>query len=131
MSFWRKIAAFVFLVLWIPATQHCDLAAAGLIAEHDEHTGSAACCENDAACSHDNCDVVESGAYKPSNNLLKVSAPDLFVCTDLLCFRIASIDLPSEPVMPVVEFDRPMEWVPTWHFDQRAAPPSRAPSILV
>jgi hypothetical protein len=128
--FWlRHIIAVVLLVLWGPATQHCNLDAAGIIDAHGEHTDSA-CLEGEDPCSHDKCHVVERITYKPATNLLKVPAPDLLICSCFLCLQLAYRDLNVEPVTPVVAVEKSQAWVPTWHFVRRAAPLSRAPSTL-
>jgi hypothetical protein len=115
----------------MPATQHCGLEAAGLIAAHGEHGGNATCCETSTPCSHDGCEIVEGVAFKPTLDSLQVSAPDLVACTCFLCLQLVYRDLSAEPVTPVVAVEESQAWVPVWHFVRRAAPLSRAPSILV
>lgn len=129
--FLYSFVAFVLLALWMPATQHCGLETAGLIAAHGEHSGNTACCETSSPCSHDGCEIVEKVAFKPTLDLLQVSAPDLVACTCFLCFQLVYRDLSAEPVTPVAVFEESQAWVPVWHFARRAAPLSRAPSILV
>ncbi len=129
MFWFRHIIAVVLLALWGPATQHCNLDAAGIIDTHGEHTDSA-CLEGENPCSHDGCHVVERITYKPATNLLNISAPNFLVCSCFLCLQLVQRDLRLEPVTPVVAVEKPQAWVPTWHFVRRAAPLSRAPSTL-
>jgi hypothetical protein len=122
----RHIIAVVLLALWMPATQHCNLEAAGLISAYDSCLGAG------NPCSPDGCRTIEGLTDKPSADLLlKVPAPDLLVCSCLLCLQLAYRDLRIEPLTPVIAAEKPQAWVPIWHFVRRAAPLSRAPSVLV
>ena len=132
MRFFSQIIAFVLLALWMPATQHCDLEALNVFATHDAaEAGNSSCCEKNGQCAHDDCEVLEGNLFKPSSDLLKVPAPDLLVCSYLFCLQFVSFEDRGQPATPVVAVDQPLGWVPTWHFVRRAAPLSRAPSILV
>ncbi len=130
MFWFRHIIAVVLLALWMPATQHCNLEAAGLIDAHAEHKDSA-CFGGENPCSHDGCRVIEEITYKPSADLLKVPAPDLLVCSRFLCLQLAYRELSVESVTPIAPAEKPQAWVPIWHFVRRAAPLCRAPSVLV
>lgn len=133
MKWFHKCVVFALLAIWLPVTQHCDLEAAGLLAAHDDvHAAETDCCEPTTPCSHDGCEVVENGTYLPADNVVKVLTPDLFVCTCFLFARFDAFDAPvsDEPDLPDVAAMRPQAWVPTWHFARRAAPLSRAPSVL-
>ena len=66
-----QILAFFLLALWLPATLHCDLEAAGLIAMHSDHGADIACDGSHARCPSENCRVIEDGGYKPSYALVK------------------------------------------------------------
>ena len=126
-----QIVAFVLLALWMPATQHCGLEAAGLITA-DSADKSVACCEpSQTACAYDSCHVIERLTPKTSNDSLQVSAPDFLACACFLCLQLVYHDLHAELIAPVVAVDQPIGWVPTWHFARRAAPLPRAPSMLV
>jgi hypothetical protein len=80
----------------------------------------------------DGCHVVERGSITASNMSVKVPAPELLACTFLLC---AHVIVPSETLEITADYaadsERALEWVPTWHFERRAAPPSRAPSVIL
>lgn len=116
--------AVMLLGLWLPATLHCSLEAAGLIATQ--------CADDCGDASHDDdgCGVVERGLYKSSTPLVKISAPEIL--------RLAFLFQPSpaaESVAPArfsAEFvSEPQTLRRTWQFIQRAAPPCRAPSASI
>lgn len=110
--------------MWLPATEHCALEAAGLLTE--------TCPDGCAATpgEKDGCDTVENGAYKLSGDTLKIPAPDLFVCVCYLYLHQIQLDAMRELVPPPgALYERPHDWVSSWQFVRRAAPPSRAPSL--
>jgi len=124
-----KSVAVLLLALWLPATLHCDLEAAELWVEHDDHA-DVACCQAGLGCTHDGCDTLEGSAVKSSNSFTRAPLPVPFVCCCLICLP------PAEPASLVA--DVPMQyrvapeldWVPIVHFARRAAPLSRAPSFV-
>lgn len=120
-----RIVALLLLALWLPATLHCDLEAAGVA------PASVVCQDEHAPDSHgtDNCALVENGTFKASSTLLKVSAPALLACR--LCCLAALLPPPVfVPLVSPERTDSPPELVRVWHFDHRAALPSRAPTRL-
>lgn len=130
MSFLRRIIAVAFLALWLPVTQHCSLEAAGLIAAEPQHAATAQCCDTNARCSHDGCNVVENGVIKPVGEAAKVLAPDLSACLCFICLQLAQPGMLDESVLLVSAPEHPLDWVSTWQFVRRAAPLARAPSLL-
>src|SRR5690348_16721632 len=119
------------LAVWLPASQHCGLEAAGLIAKEVPHSASAGCCSDSSnPCTHDGCKVVESGVSKPAVNFLKAPAPSLAACLCFVCLQLVVPSVSAEPTLAVTESDHPKDWVAVWQFVRRAAPLSRAPSIL-
>jgi hypothetical protein len=124
----RRFLPFLSLLLlatWLPASEHCALEAAGIFAETCSDGCASACAEKDG------CDLVENGQYKPSGEILKVPAPDLFVCGCHSCLLRIQLNAARERVLPSGALvERPRDWVPTWQFVRRAAPPSRAPTPL-
>jgi len=129
VRFWGNIIAVVLLTIWLPATQHCGLENAGLIAAD----ASATCCESAAAahsCAHDACQTVEDGLAKPALTSLKISAPRLLACVAFLCPRLLTADVPAGAPRASFLAARPRDWVPGWHFARRAAPSPRAPSLV-
>jgi hypothetical protein len=130
VKWFHQCIVFVLLAIWLPVTAHCDLEAAGILAAHDTHSIESDCCEQEDPCTHDGCEIVENGAYRASDNLLKVVTPELLVWTVFLSPQLFASDMRDEPALPVVFAIKPQGWVPTWHFARRAAPLSRAPSVL-
>ena len=119
------LLSLLLLATWLPATEHCALEAAGFLAE--------TCPDGCAATpgEKDSCDTVENGAYKLSGDTLKVPAPDLFTCACNFCWIQIQLDAKRELVPPSgALFERPHDWVSSWQFVRRAAPPSRAPTLL-
>ena len=117
------LLSLLLLSAWVPATQHCVLDAAGVITK--------SCSDNPGVGeSHakDACATVESSAYKASADTLKVSAPDLVAIVSTLCLQLEPA---ASPPPPAGSLDRPLEWVSTWQFVQRAAPSPRAPSLTL
>jgi hypothetical protein len=119
------LLSLLLLAMWLPATEHCALEAAGLIKE----TCPEGCASTTEA--KDGCDSVENGAYKLSGDALKIPAPYLFVCACHFCLVQIQLDATRELVPPSgALFERPHDWVSSWQFVRRAAPPSRAPTLL-
>lgn len=125
----RRILPYIaslLLALWLPVTLHCALEAAEIIPTTcvDEHGGP-------GGSASDGCDEVENGEYKLSSDNLTVPAPALAVCFCFLSLYVVPRRVPADRIFP---FDRrselPRELVPTWSFVRRAAPLSRAPSLL-
>lgn len=123
MTFVSRILCLAFALCWVPITQHCRFEAAGLSVVECEHAPS-------VVCSADCCGVVESGSYKNRAGKLKVSAPAILTSTWQIVVLAAEIALP-EPSPRWPELIRPPEWIPSWQFVRRAAPPSRAPNVSI
>lgn len=119
------LLSLLLLATWLPATEHCALEAAGVFAQT---------CPDGCSSTSDEkvgCDTVENGDYKLSGETLRVPAPDLFVCVCHLCLQQIQLDATRELVPPSgALFERPHDWVSSWQFVRRAAPPSRAPTLL-
>lgn len=124
----RRLSTFIcvlFLAMWLAATQHCNLEAAGLIEKN---------CEEDCGLSmanSDGCTVVESASYKAASPCVKAPSPDLQVVALFLFVQVSSLADAAEPISgSVASIERPRDWVTSWHFVRRAAPLSRAPSLV-
>jgi hypothetical protein len=113
----RSLAAWLLVVLWLPATLHCSLEQAGLLG------GDEACAES---CATDNCDVLESGLFKSTTAVLKVPAPTALTC--LCCLNEITPETIVVPPLSPEGTVSPPELARTWQFTARAAPPPRAPS---
>jgi len=126
----RRIVALLLISLWLPATLHCQLEAAGFATlftcteDHHDSTRS----DHDQP-NRDACDILEAATFKPAANhtiaphrLPAVIAPIFVRLTPTLG------QLP--PISGVVDFVAPpAEISSTWHFTTRAALPARAPSL--
>jgi len=126
----RRIPSLLLLAVWLAATQHCILEAAGLWDAHADENVHTCCSDKVPPCTHDGCEVVEGGSIVSSTPSAKVSAPSL--AADLACFEVGlikSFASTSSPAEFVVGVERPSSWVPIWHFARRAAPSPRAPSL--
>ena len=117
-----RILALALVALWLPATLHCDLEAAGLeigVLCHDHDTPEAAA----AHCTDDACHAIESAAYT-AFTLTKLVSGTVLSVVALLPEPLA---LPTAALSPA-RSDVPRELQRSWQFTTRAAPPARAPS---
>jgi hypothetical protein len=126
----RLMIALLLATIWLPATLHCGLEAAGMLEHadaccHDEHAAS----KEPAHCGADNCGVVESGDYQPAHSLLKISAPVAVLDFSSLVEVLSPVVIEPEIVAPI-EAESPLEIRRTWQFVARAAPSPRAPSFV-
>jgi hypothetical protein len=121
-----RFLLFALLALWLPATLHCKLEAAGVFEEHctDETTAA-----TDAGCTDDACPTIEEGFYKDSAAKLTIAAPA--EChVPACCAHLLALDrLAVEPALSPNRHVSPPELGVTWQFVTRAAPPARAPSL--
>ncbi|MCC6414732.1 MAG: hypothetical protein IT582_02335 [Opitutaceae bacterium] len=125
-----RITAFLLLALWLPATQHCGLEAAGLFGDAMECHEPDGCAtpHEESHCDTDNCQPIENTAYKSSLNAIHVAAPLALTC--LCCLHEIT---PETIVVPLVSPERanpPPELAPTWQFVARAALSPRAPTTV-
>lgn len=128
MQRFRTIVAIFMAWLWLPATQHCDLEAAGVLAAHCEHAGLFGCGES---CAGDGCNVLEGGSYKLGNGTLKVPAPQLAACLCFICLNAAPVLVGAVESFSRSYHEHPLDWVPCWQFARRAALLPGAPSFVL
>ena len=120
-----RILSLLILTVWFPVTQHCNLEAAGLIAQQCSDD-----CATGQATSDDGCGVVEAGLYKAGTDLAKVPAPELLACDCFFRLQFSSlVEFAELSLVPVESVEHPLDWVTTWQFVRRAAPSPRAPSV--
>ena len=120
----RQLVALAVLALWLPATLHCALEAAGfeiVFVCHDHDTQAA----SDNHCDDDACHAIEDAAYT-AVALTKLVGDVLFSVVALLP---EPLELPAAAISPE-RTDVPRELRRGWQFITRAAPPARAPSVL-
>lgn len=125
-----QISVFLLLALWLPATQHCNFEAAGLITAETGHPATTACCDTDKPCADDGCTVVEDGVTKPASALFAVPAPDLSLCVGFLVLQRSLLATLDAPAWQASAAEQPRDWLPVWPFVRRAAPMAQAPSLL-
>jgi hypothetical protein len=121
----------VLLAVWLPVTKHCMLEAAGILDLASQAASESGCCVDSEPCADDNCEVVEEGLTATSGASVKVSAAQLLAAVDFLCVP-PSADRVEPGISPQFSgaLERPLAWVPAWHFERRMVQPSRAPSII-
>lgn len=121
-----RLALWLLVALWLPATMHCQLEAAGLgEAQHDS------CCTGETAdggtdCLGDACANIENSLIKDSAPELHLAAP-VTVCP--LCCAALRSTVRAEPVLSPKRHAPPLTLQAAWQFIERAAPPARAPSL--
>ncbi len=129
----RKFMSVVMaLAFWLAATQHCNLEAAGVLASHASESSDTGCCASlGGGCDSDGCELVENGAFRNTQDDVVVLIPCLSCYERLICLSLAvptpgTVELMASPDC----LERPLNWVPTWQFVQRAALSPRAPSSI-
>lgn len=126
----RTIIALLLLALWLPATQHCGLEAAGMISSAvDCHEANDCQTPHEKSnCDADNCQAVENAAYKNSLTVLKIDTPAVLTC--LCCLHEITPETIWVPLISPERTTTPPELAPSWHFIARAAPSPRAPTTV-
>jgi hypothetical protein len=122
--------ALLLLALWLPATQHCGLEAAGVLTSAVECHDAASCDEpqGTSPCDLDNCQSIEDAAYKAKQTYVQLSTPVELAC--LCCLNAITPKTIIVSMITPAQTDAPPELAPSWQFTTRAAPAPRAPSIL-
>jgi len=125
MRRFSRLFSLVLLTIWLPVTQHCNLEAAGMVAK--SHSAKSVPGRNSA--SIDGCDLVKNSNFAAKE--MKVPQPELLACACLICLHTVSpVEISDTADLPADAFERPLNWLTTWHFVRRAAPPSRAPTVF-
>ncbi len=128
----RRISVLLWLAVWLAATQHCVLEAAGVWEGGHDEEASTCCPDTPSNCEHDGCEVVESGSVVASTSAAKVSAPEWqALWLVLMAERVEPQALSGRLAVRPAERTRSLEWVPIRHVVRRAAPVPRAPSVSV
>ncbi|MEJ1972378.1 MAG: hypothetical protein WDM96_07925 [Lacunisphaera sp.] len=123
-----RFLLFALLALWLPATLHCRLEAAGFLAATDH------CCNKSGEsssmdCKDDACPTVEDALYKESSATLAASAPvESFGPDSFALLAPPGLEL-AIPSLSPIRHAPPPELRVAWQFLSRAAPPARAPSL--
>lgn len=128
----KLMSAVMALAFWLAAAQHCNLEAAGIFTSHASESSDTGCCASSGGgCASDGCELVENGAFRNTQDDVIVLIPCLSCCECLICLSLvvpppATLELMASPDC----LERPLDWVPTWQFVQRAALSPRAPSSI-
>lgn len=121
----RSFITLLLLALWLPATLHCDLeAAAAQFLAQDAHATDL--CQDD--CRDDACETVEGVSFtKNTDGLRALPPPECLLLARLVCAPV-----PDETGVESTIVDPPEVQLldRTWSFVRRAAPLSRAPSVI-
>ncbi len=125
------IAVVITLTVWLGASQHCNLEAAGILTHHEESCASH-CPDSLDGCHTDGCHVVESSAYRVSASSSLVAVPSLMACDCLICLSLVAPPFDDAlSVWVLTSIDRVQHWVPAWHFERRTVAAPGAPSSLI
>ena len=132
MSRFRQIfAALLVLTVWLGASQHCNLEAAGVF-DHKAESDRSCCPSSEHGCNTDGCRVVESGSYRFSESKAVVALPSSLKCCCYLCHVLVASPAEAtlaEKVRTAVERINP--WVPSWHFERRSVAVPGAPALIL
>ncbi len=130
----QRIITFVLFALWLPATLHSDLEAAGINYIFGGHDPSSLAREH-SDCAHDRADdevqhSTDGVSYRLDSLDLKMPLPAFAFLAPVGAIPLfAPIDLLAK--FAAETGAAPPEVARTWHFLRRAAPPPRAPSLVV
>lgn len=127
MALLRRTCCFLLLAVWLAATQHCGLTAAGIeLLAHADHPSDACT----TSCADDACPAVEGVSHPAGPSSPRLPPPEA-VLADLGAILLVPI---SEAEPSGVGLDRAppeVEAIPrTWRFERRSALPARAPDLV-
>ena len=126
----RSFCAVVMLVLWVPATVHCELEDLSAIFSAFGCESHAVEPEQGEECNHDACDLVEEGGYRLDSCVLEVAAPSSTGVFDESIFRL--VPSPAEASLGWVSrrSGRAENWSDFCRYAERVTPPVRAPASI-
>lgn len=125
-----KFAALLLATLWLPVTLHCQLEGLGLdalFACDGQPVGTAHTADGD--CADDGCQTIESGKFTIAKSKLDLSLLPGLACVCVACFQHLAPPAPAPEIFAVRQ-DETLPLQRTWQFARRAAPLSRAPSLV-
>lgn len=121
-----RFALWLLVALWLPATMHCQLEAAGMGESQHDSCCTGATADSGADCFGDACANIE-------NSLIKDSAPELHLAAPVTVCPFGGAALVraarTEPILSPKRHAPPLALKVAWQFIERAAPPARAPSL--
>lgn len=124
-----RLIAILLLALWLPATLHCGLEAAGAIAGEGCAKAAEPSSAPTAHCEDDGCKTIEEGLYRPTTPLLKGAAAPVALCLCLIWQDTLEPYPVARPALSSASHVEPFEFTVPWQFVQRAAPLPGAPSF--
>lgn len=129
MNAFLRIIALFMLALWLPATQHCNLEAAGVEwLEHADHVSSSC----NGTCAQDTCHSVEGFSFTKGASTLRVlPAPIADFCSCLAFFLRPTAWERETTEFVVGDVPEIQALHRTWSFVRRTSLPARAPDIAV
>ncbi len=116
-----RLLACALLAVWLPATMHCQIEAAGL------RTSATECCEHDVqGCADTICPSIEQNLIKDTSPV--TVSPALDGCECHFC-AVPAVACPAHAVILIFPFETatPPELAVRWQFLARAVAPARAP----
>ena len=125
----RRFIAVALLALWLPATLHCAIEAAGIeFTAHDDHHASTSCKD---VCTDDACHSIEGVSLNKTNSGLR-ACPPAIASLDNFLFNLLSPPLATDRLTVPFAHDPPevQRLHRTWQFVRRAALPARAPDLI-
>lgn len=126
MRLWSKLFASLLVALWLPATLHCDLEAAGVdFLTHEDHASSP--CRD--TCVDDSCHAIEGTSFTKELTTPRVLPPDALGVIVLLLAPPPTI-AEAPPALPRRASPEWLALHRTWSFVLRAALPARAPDTV-
>lgn len=121
-----RFLLFALLALWLPATLHCRLEAAGVLELRCTEENSATA---DAGCQDDACPTIEQALFKDSAATVSIAAPAECHVPDCCALLLVPDAFAAAPDLSPSRHAPPSELTVRWQFIARAAPPARAPSL--
>lgn len=120
-----KLVALFLVALWLPATMHCAMEAAG-VTRGDHHSSS---CQD--MCKDDTCHTIEGVSFTKTSNTLRALPPavsSLYLC--LLNLLPPPVLVDQSAANPAGDPPEIQALDHTWQFARRAALPARAPDVV-
>jgi hypothetical protein len=124
-----QIVALCLAALWLPVSMCCAFEAAS----GEALCPSASCHSEDEGdgATKDGCNVIEDGQYQPTVSTIKIAPPIADLCARVLCSHALKVEAEAQHLSVVAETSRPLDWVPVWQFERRAAALAHAPDSLI
>lgn len=132
LVFMRRVGSLIALLLvtlWLPATQRCELVAAGLLEPDVAQDGSKCGCPPGTPCEKDDCQNLEQNLVPPTSDQLGVVVPEAVLCTCHICLRSLEPSPAAVSATGQRFFVDPFEVARPWQFQRRAAPAPRSPTL--